>query len=41
MREVLQAIYRKVSKSTELQAYIDLRDFSKETMKTDIPLGVE
>jgi len=41
MREILNAIYKKVSETTEYQAYVDLRDFCKEAMKTDIPLGVE
>lgn len=41
MREILNAIYKKVSETTEYQAYVDLRDFCKEVMKTDIPLGIE
>lgn len=41
MREILNAIYKKVSETTEYQAYVDLRDFCKEVMKTDLPLGVE
>lgn len=41
MREILNAIYKKVSETTEYQAYVDLRDFCKEAMKTDIHLGVE
>ena len=41
MREILNAIYKKVSETTEYQAYVDLRDFCKEAMKTNIALGVE
>ena len=41
MRKILNAIYKKVNETTDYQAYVDLRDFCKETMKTDIPLAVE
>lgn len=30
MREILNAIYKKVSETTEYQAYVDLRDFAKK-----------
>ena len=41
MREILNAIYKKVLTTTDYQAYVDLRDFCKEAMKTNIALGVE
>ena len=41
MRKVLDAIYKKVESGIDYQAYVDLRDFCRETMKTNIPLGVE
>lgn len=41
MRKVLDAIYKQVESGTNYRAYVDLRDFCKETMKSDIPLGVE
>lgn len=41
MEQVLKAIWRKVESSTDLQSYKDLYYFCKETMKTDILLGVE
>ena len=41
MRKVLDAIYKQVESGANYRAYVDLRDFCKETMKSDIPLGVE
>ena len=41
MEKVLSAIYKKVESGTNYQAYVDLRDYCKETMKTDIPLGMK
>ena len=41
MRKVLDAIYKVVESGTDYQAYLDLRNFCHETMKSDIPLGVE
>ena len=41
MRKVLDAIYKQVESGTDYRAYIDLRDFCRETMKSDIPLAVE
>ena len=41
MEKVLQAIYESVESSTDYQAYVDLRDFCKETIKSDIKLGVK
>ena len=41
MRKVLDAIYKQVESGTNYRAYVDLRDFCRETMKSDVPLGVE
>ena len=41
MERVLQAIYKSVESGTDYQAYVDLRDFCKETIKSDIKLGVK
>ena len=41
MRKVLEAIYKQVESGTDYKTYVDLRDFCRETMKSDIPLGVE
>jgi predicted phage terminase large subunit-like protein len=41
MEKVLEAIYKVVMSGTDYQAYVDLRDYCKETMKTDIKLGVK
>ena len=41
MKKVLDAIYNQVESGTDYQAYVDLRNFCQETMKSDIPLGVE
>lgn len=41
MRRVLEAIYSEVYKHTDYQAYLDLKDYCREVMKTDIPLAVE
>ena len=41
MRKVLDAIYKQVKSGTDYRTFVDLRDFCRETMKSDIPLGVE
>ena len=41
MEKVLNAIYKVVESGTDYQAYVDLRDFCKETIKSDIKLGVK
>ena len=41
MRDILNAIYKQVSKGTDYQTYTDLKDMCREAMKTDIPLGME
>lgn len=41
MKKLLDTIYEQVEKGTDYQAYLDLRNICQETMKTDIPLGVE
>jgi predicted phage terminase large subunit-like protein len=41
MRKVLDAIYKQVESGTDYRTFVDLRDFCRETMKTDISLGVE
>ena len=41
MKEVLNAIYKNVSETTDYQAYIDLKDYCRECMKTDIPLALK
>lgn len=41
MKKVLEAIYSQVVRGNNTQACIDLKDFCKETMKTDISLGIE
>ena len=41
MKELLEVIYKQVMKGTDYQAYMDLRNICQETMKSDIPLGVE
>lgn len=41
MRNVLSAIYKVVENGTDIRAYTDLCDFCEETMKADVPLGVE
>ena len=40
MKEVLNAIYKNVSETTDYQAYIDLKDYCRECMKTDVPLAL-
>lgn len=41
MKEVLNAIYKNVSETTDYQAYIDLKDYCRECMKTDVPLALK
>lgn len=41
MKKILEVIYNQVECGTNYQAYVDLRDICRETMKTDICLGVE
>ena len=41
MKKLLDTIYEQVEKGTDYQAYLDLRNICQETMKTDVPLGVE
>ena len=41
MEKILSAIYKVVESTTDYQAYVDLRDFCKETIKTDIKLGIK
>ena len=41
MKEVLNAIYKTVSETTDHQAYIDLKDYCRECMKTDVPLALK
>lgn len=39
IKEVLEAIYDKVSETTEYQAYLDLKNYCAETLKVDVPLA--
>lgn len=41
MKEVLNAIYKTVSETTDYQAYVDLKDYCRECMKTDVPLALK
>lgn len=41
MEKVLEAIWGIVRSGTDYRAYVDLRDYCKETMKTDVKLGVK
>lgn len=41
MKIVLDAIYNKVKSGVDYQAYVDLKNFCHETMKSDVPLAVE
>ena len=41
MEKLLSTIYKIVENSIDYQAYVDLRDCCKETMKTDVPLGLK
>ena len=40
MKEVLNAIYKTVSETTDYQAYVDLKDYCRECMKTDVPVAL-
>lgn len=41
MERVLKAIYASVHQGTNLQSYVDLRDFCREVMKTNVPLAIK
>ena len=41
MEKILNAIYDKVKNTAEYQAYVDLRDYCREVMKSDTVLGTE
>ena len=41
MENVLKVIYQKALETTDYQAYLDLKDYCREVMRTDIPLGVK
>ena len=41
MEKILNAIYDKVKNTAEYQAYVDLRDYCREVMKSDTALGAE
>lgn len=41
MKEILQAIYTRVSKGEDYRAFLDLKDCCQETLKTDPPLAID
>lgn len=41
MERVLKSIYTQVSRGADYRTYVDLKDFCREVMKTDIPLAIE
>ena len=41
MERVLKAIYGKVRSGADYRSYVDLKDFCREVMKTDIHLAVK
>lgn len=41
MKEILEAIWKRVRQGTDYQAYLDLRDFCRETMLTDVKTAVK
>ena len=41
MERVLKAIYEQVRNGKDYRSYVDLKDFCREVMKTDIPLAIK
>ena len=41
MERVLKAIYGQVRSGKDYRSYVDLKDFCREVMKTDIPLAIK